>query len=93
MIVFKGEQNLCDSIKSGEFAKVMSLALGIPTTGCPMGNATYCFTEKDNIQLTSTKKFIALFMGSRIMLEATIKHDKVIQTLLFSNIFYQVILT
>ena len=77
MIVFKGQQNLCDVRKTGELGKVFLSFLGIPITKCPVGNLTRCDGDKDKFQLTTVRKIVSFFTGSFITFEARAKHNSV----------------
>lgn len=75
MILFKREENICQR-KMGELAKIFLMFQGIPR-GCPVGNITHCYSEKDNYSMTSTRKVISLFTKTNIEVETRIKHDTV----------------
>lgn len=57
-------------------AKSLMAAFGIPNLGCPVGNTTFCYSEKDNIQLTSARRIVGLYEGKQVV-EAVIKHSMV----------------
>jgi hypothetical protein len=77
MVIFKGEQDICDTKKVGELARVFKTFIGIPSTKCPIGNITNCNGPKDKIQLTSVKKVLELFAGSVINFETRSRHNTV----------------
>lgn len=75
--MYDSEKNICQR-KLGELARIALIFLGIPNTGCPVGNISFCYGEKDKIALTSSRKVLNFFRKNRIEIAARIKHNTVI---------------
>lgn len=75
--MFQCEHNICSKKRLPDMTRGMMVLFGIPKTGCPVRNQTYCASEKDAIEGKSVKNVISMFRGSPFQVEARLKHDNV----------------